>query len=216
MLCIYSDESGGGCFSLDMMVLTLTGEKKFDQLKVGDKILTVGAEHQLVFSEFFAALDQGHRRTVFLQLHTASGQILELTHHHIIFTRQHPSGVKARQVVIGDQVWVRSNDHLVLSNITKIGHITKRGWLNPGTMDGTLLVNNIWASAYANEWAGHGLIHKLFSPLRALYKLAKWFQPSIQIENSSDQKVSQHWYVMLLKFLGEFAPVSFYRIFGVA
>ncbi len=154
---------------------TIEGKKRLDQLQIGEKVLTADADKNLLFSEFFVALDQGTAKVPFYQLTTSDGHTLELSGHHIVFTKKHPSGVLSRDVSLQDQVWVVSNDQLILANVTKIALIEKQGWYDPATMAGT--VNGVWASSYANELATHKQIHSVFAPLRWIYRMSSWLPP---------------------------------------
>ncbi len=186
---------------------TSEGKKRLDQLEVGEKVLTADANKKLFFSDFFAALDKGTSKVHFYQLVTSAGHVLELSHHHIVFTKKHPNGVKAGDVSVNDQVWVTSNDQLILANVTKVAVVEKEGWYNPGTIEGTVIVNGVWASSYANELASHRQIHNAFAPLRFIYRMGGWLASlyrSPATQGSWDQGEGKHWYVLMMRHLQGF------------
>ncbi len=64
------------------------------------------------------------------------------------------AGSEIQHESLYDQAWVTSNDQLMLANITKVDVVEKKGWYAPGTIqEGTVIVNGIWASSYANQLA---------------------------------------------------------------
>ncbi len=178
-------------------------------------MLTADADGKLFFTEFFVVRYQGTAKGRFYQLVTSDGQVLEVTHHHIVFTKKHPNGVLAREISIEDQVWVTSNDQLILANVTEIAVVEKQGLYAPGTMDGTIIVNGVWASSYSNSLASHKLIHNAFAPLRWIYQMSLWLSPlykSEALEASWDPKEGKHWYLSMMKYLQRFVPENAYDL----
>lgn len=83
-----SGGSGGGrsnCFSADSLVTTVTGEKRMDQLQVGDFVLVPSAGNVLKYErvEMFYHREP-ETRTNFVVLYTKNGRKISLTGRHLL------------------------------------------------------------------------------------------------------------------------------------
>lgn len=93
--------------------------------------------------------------------------------------------IKANKVKIGDtvQVYCTKSNKLIDKEITKIENEFKRGYVAPMTQSGTILVNQIYSSCYA-EINNHYVAHVVMKPLSIWYSLRK-FISSFFIKNSN-------------------------------
>lgn len=152
--------------------------RRMEDLKIGDRVLTQGG-----FSKVFAFMDgDSDVEADFVKLMTASGAKLELTPAHIVYAHAEMRAVLADSIVEGDLLWT-----LPTSNASLAGGLTadtvisatmalRRGMYAPLTEDGSLVVDGVLASSYANvkslHWgkqelvSGHDLNRYMHEPLR--------------------------------------------------
>jgi len=119
------------------------GRVMMKDLNAGDKVLTSDGKHQMMYS-----MNHYHtsKKTVFVQIKTdlELEQPLELTHNHLLYVADNINPVPASAVQVGDIVQTLEGGKEVL----EINRITRDGFYNPLTMDGTIIVDGIIASAY--------------------------------------------------------------------
>ena len=171
-------------FPSTTMVYVYTGNpsspsmKKMEDLLIGDEILTVNAQQQLLYNPVIAFLDQGHLSpSEFIEIETENNRNLQLTPSHLIFTSESSKPVYASNVTPGNYVFTLDlNDSVQPSKVTRVGTVTAVGKFAPLTAEGTILVDGILASCYANINAEQSDIHALFAPLRFLHQVVP--QPS--------------------------------------
>lgn len=83
----------GGCFSGNSTVETPSGTKRMEEIKAGDKILTIDSDGKEVFSDVLLFLDRNTTEVrEFFELTTESGAKLTLTPSHLLYSIQ-PEGV---------------------------------------------------------------------------------------------------------------------------
>merc|ERR1719453_927999 len=114
-----------------------------------------------------------------VHLQTANGHELSLSHdHYMPFTNG--SHATAKNVQVGDSVWaLDAHGGLVESRVAKVGLRVEKGLFNPYSHSGTLVVNNVLASAHSS-WLFEGLLSEthlptvynvLLKPVRGLHNL---------------------------------------------
>jgi hypothetical protein len=104
-----------------------------------------------------------------LRLVSSTGYSIELTEGHLINIKNR-GYIRAHEVAIGDFLYADSSE----IEVTLIEKITKRGYTAPLTKSGTLLVNNILASCYA-EVKSQTVAHLAMNPISIWYDLNKFF-----------------------------------------
>ncbi|CAF1368197.1 unnamed protein product [Rotaria sordida] len=107
---------------------------------------------------------------------TDSGNEISLTEYHlipIINSNGNEQYVFAKQIKIGDYLFVLFNGKLKYSPVINITIEMKKGYYAPLTMKGTLLVNNILASCFANAYNHHSAQYYM-APFRYYYKFARF------------------------------------------
>ena len=133
----------------------------------------------------------------------SKGNRISLTGGHLINIKN-KGYIKASQVKVGDIMSVYSNDKLVDSEIIDIEMEIKQGYTAPLTHEGTILVNNVHASCYAeinNQW----IADLAMKPVKVWYKLSKYFSTS-----ESNSENGFHIYASILKqFTENFLPSLF-------
>ncbi|CAF3804608.1 unnamed protein product [Rotaria magnacalcarata] len=138
------------CFSGDSSIRLSNGENKnISYLKSGDEILTID-QSKIVSTEMIMMLDkQISTEVVFYKLITKSGHEISLTEYHLIpilNSNQNQIYLFAKQIQIGDFLYVVSNDLLNYSPVINITVEIKKGYYAPLTIKGTLLVNDVLAN----------------------------------------------------------------------
>ena len=189
-----------GCFPGAATVRLQGGAKKaVSALKVGDKVLAVGADGALAYEDvYFFGHRDGASEAEFVRLELKGGASLELTPDH--FVPVLPAGASggggfkrarmayARDVKAGDLLLVapRRGDAGAAPEaaaVARVRSVRRKGLFNPYTMGGAIVVDGVVASAHSG-WlidgaaarlrAGHLLpafFQAAFAPLRALYAL---------------------------------------------
>jgi hypothetical protein len=198
------------CFPADAMVTTTSGEQKMEDLRVGDKVLSVLASGALTFEDvyFFGHADPKAVDT-FSQLQLAGApKPLQISDKH--FVPLCPiTGSKcnygehvykyAREVVSGDHLWIAGAEGSVdLTRVEETGHVLKRGKFNPYTVGGSIVVNSVLASAHSewvlDDWVPSSVVgylpkiyQVLFAPGRLLYMLL-----GVRAADALDMNSPQH------------------------
>ncbi|XP_068740613.1 uncharacterized protein [Montipora capricornis] len=168
------------CFPSKSKVELKSGKKiSMNELDVGDLVKTYSKEGEVKFSPVITFLDQdvdykGHYYTI----STACGNEITLSEAHLIFKMTPTSYdiksdfVHASQVRPGDYVDVHSRRYGRFPEmVISISVAEQRGAFAPVTEEGTMLVDNVWVSCYA-DLADHDLADTLMTPLKRLYGLA--------------------------------------------
>jgi len=138
------DGSPDVCFS-PIATASVNGKGRImmKDLVNGDSVLTMDGSYQTMYS-----MNHYHKskETIFVQIRTnlESEQPLELSPNHLLYVADSINPVPASTVEVGDKVWTIEGGKEVL----EINMITRDGLYNPLTMDGTIVVDGIVASAY--------------------------------------------------------------------
>lgn len=185
------------------MVNLISGQRKpLSELQLGDEILTTDEKGHLTSTEVLLFLHKDLDKPATFIVIEVEGHpdSLQLTPHHLIFaTRDVLAGflpIYAYRVQVGDFVQIFVNGtQLLPSKVVNVSIQEETGVYAPLTAHGTLLVNGILTSCYANiEW--HEMAHRSFSPLRLLYSMFS-FLPEL-IGNDGI-----HWYCHFLCVLAK-------------
>uniref|UniRef100_A0A914VVA8 Hint domain-containing protein n=1 Tax=Plectus sambesii TaxID=2011161 RepID=A0A914VVA8_9BILA len=148
------------CFSADTMVATTNGEKRMDELRIGDVVRTsiaTGATFVPIVS-FLHRLPEA--KANFVRIQTDDDSVLKLTPLHLIqiatfptMSGLEPSGklVKAEDVKVGDHLFRLNNNgtKFKLVNVTRITVVSETGAFAPLTSNGYIVVNNLVASCHS-------------------------------------------------------------------
>ena len=174
-------------------------------LKIGDEVLTVDSAGKAAYSPIFL---WGHRTAnaegEFYKLSTAAGNSLVLTAGHYLYVSNSSDApiasattVSAGLAKVGEYVWVidGSSATATASRITAIEKVVDTGLYTPITLAGTIVVDGVYASSYAEEHIFTfqsmlevamdarraaaivpGILHTLLAPARQLYATfgAEW------------------------------------------
>ncbi|CAJ0939121.1 unnamed protein product, partial [Mesorhabditis belari] len=155
--------SGMKCFSGTMTVQTPDGEKFIKDLQIGDQVLSID-ENLIQYSPVIMFL---HKRddveTEFYRVQLKSGQSIELTEDHLIYTTDcHYASphnlVHAKHLTVGQCLGVK---------IVSIEMVVSEGIYAPLTSTGDIFVNNVLASCHTN-YVVKSLQQTFFSVYRSM------------------------------------------------
>ena len=180
--------SSGGCFPADATVTTDAGVKAISEVRLGDRVLAARSDGTLGFEEIYL---NTHRDAVttapYVMLRLETGRTLRLTPRHFIpvaadATAAWSSRVTkgANEVRAGDQVWSRQEDGtMTLDRVVTASTEMAVGAFNPLTMNGTIVVDGVVASAHS-DWFLDGLVpaetqawvyQTMLAPVRVAYRV---------------------------------------------
>ncbi|UJR16892.1 hypothetical protein I4U23_003790 [Adineta vaga] len=193
------------CFSGDSLIRLSNGEyKQIDQLQSGDELIT-SDQSKLISTEMIMMLDkQTSRDALFYTITTDSGHRISLTEYHlipIIDSNGNENYFFAKHVEIGDYLVVLVNETLNYSPVIDIIIEMKKGYYAPLTLTGTLFVNNVLASCFANVH-DHHLAQYFMAPFRSYYTFARFL--SIDKPFHIHQTNGIHWAVDIMWLLGRY------------
>ena len=176
-----------------------SGKKtQITDLKIGDKVLSVeSSTGKVSYSDVYA---HGHRDSESMSkyhtLTTASGKSLQLSPEHYMHVSEHgcsgsiasATTLGAKFVKLGMGAWIHSSEGMTCSPIVEIRQSEEKGLYNSFTLNGNMLVDDVYASCYVPHSdvpiesflstlmnaenvarSAPALWHTLFAPLRALY-----------------------------------------------
>jgi hypothetical protein len=187
------------CFPASALVSLYDGTKSgkqvpISEVKVGDKILSVNSSTGI--AEFSEIYFWGHKDpdTVanFYSVTTASGHSIQLSKEHYIYVSDAPGSITDAVPLtpgflkVGHSVWIYADGQMICSPIVSVSREEEKGLYAPFTLNGTVIVNGVYASSYAVPMPGFltanivsaapSIWHAMLAPVRALYlaKGAKW------------------------------------------
>ena len=148
--CGTNTPAAPSCFAgSELMTLESGAVKAMEEIQVGDRVLTVNAKGEQVFSDV-AYLPHGanQEETTFAVISTGSGRDVKMTMNHIL-----PAGacslsalpaIAASQVTVGDCVQTVSGHEQVVS----VGKTEGKGVYTVIAMEELIVVNGIVATPY--------------------------------------------------------------------
>lgn len=186
----------GSCFPADAQVMTQSGSKPMNLLKVGDKVLVVEKHGKLVFDDvYFFGHAEFHTTTEYVQLilssKTREGSpennevVLEMSEEHFVpvcpadvmsCTWKHRTYSYARDITAGCRVWVVNNiegDYVDIYTVSAAAKVNKMGKYNPYTLSGNIVVNNAVMSSHSSwifdSWVPREWISRVPDMYQALF-----------------------------------------------
>ena len=180
------------------------------QLRIGDRVRTLGPNGEAAISEVIAFL---HKETEteaeFYKLETSGGNVIVLSPQHLIFRKENStspiSAVFASEMKLENLLYISNGSAATYKAVTRISMVTEIGIYAPLTTQGTLLVDGVLVSCYAT-WPSHDAAHFAMAPLRAAYaitgawkRLASWMDWTYW--DSFQQNDGISWYALALMAL---------------
>lgn len=210
-----------GCFTANSTVQLASGEtRSLNELRIGDRVLSMDNDGQLLYSEVYMFLDRDeNQRREFIRIETEDGHAITATPSHLIYTWTTNDQFNAvdtdavnfrfaELVQIGDFVLVNINGTLEPRRVKQITQELHRGVFAPLTYKGTIVVNSIAASCYALV-EKHSLAHIGFMPMRTW----RTIEETLGLTNDIDTELPRgiHWYASALnKFKDIFLPSKWF------
>jgi hypothetical protein len=151
-------QSGTKCFPASATVVKADGSTvAITDLEIGDSVLTVDSAGKPAFSPVYL---WGHRdseiEAPFYELTTASGSITLSREHYVYVSEggvgsdiQAATTLSPDLVKVGQGLWTVTPSGSVCSPIVRISQKTEKGLFNPYTLNGSIVVNGIYASSYS-------------------------------------------------------------------
>ncbi len=140
---------------------------------------------------------------MFQIIYDSMNNSISLTNSHLIFVKDQ-GYINAGKIKIGDTLRIYSNKNLKFKDfqVKRISFDIKKGFIAPLTNQGTLLVNQIDTSCYA-EVNNHNLADIAMTPVKVWYKLSKLLGSSSSNKENEEVKVdlySSYLYKIASKF----------------
>jgi len=165
-------------------------------LVLGQRVLTL-KENQILLTPFLGWI---HKETEtdmqFFTLETQSQKIV-LSAKHVIFTKTNqiqpePVTTFADMVKVGDLLHILENNTIRWEEVVRIQTDTRTGIYAPLTSSGTILVDNILASCYA-DFLNQGVADTSFLPI----KLFPWLLDDQESQHKDGLRTYPHILMML-------------------
>ena len=198
-------------------------QKSIIELRPGDFVQAIDSDGKLISSEIvflmhknttkegslifwlrrFEFFENWFNLAMFLILSDSKNNSISLSSSHLLFTKE-AGYVNAVKVKLGDTLRHYSVDkqEFVDLKVTSIRFELKRGYTAPLTNEGTILVNNIDASCYA-EINSHTLADWSMFPMKLWYKLTKYFGGKYHVADNVDTDIYTD---LLYKFVVNYVP----------
>lgn len=164
------------CFPAISRVTLASGASiSMRQLRIGDRVRTLGTNGETADSEVIAFL---HKETEikadFLKLEIQGGYAITLSPQHLIFRKENStsaiSAVFASAIRPGDLLYTSNGTSSKYKAVTRISIVTEIGVYAPLSTQGTLLADGVLVSCYAT-WPSHDTAHFVMAPFRAAYAI---------------------------------------------
>jgi hypothetical protein len=189
LACYPAAPSGGSCFPADATVRTADGgSKAMRDVRLGDRVQVARSDGSLGYEEVYLNTHKDAAvATPYVTLTLASGRALTLSPRHFIPVAAGPAGAWGDQVVkggnevrSGDFVWSHADDgRMVLDRVVRAETRVAVGAYNPLTLNGTIVVDGVVASAHSN-WFLDGVVsadieakvyQAVLAPVRLAYRV---------------------------------------------
>ena len=146
-------------------------------LKTGDSITTI-VDGKLTPTKVLGFMFKKYGSGAYLTIHTEDGNKVSLSGTHVMFVNDYED-VLAEDVNIGDSVIVQDGDYVNKSRVVKIEAEKLDGAYVPLTEHGTLLVDGVLCSSFAN--VPHGIAQLMAAPMR-------WF-PAVFLSEEEGERL---------------------------
>ncbi|XP_050404777.1 desert hedgehog protein [Patella vulgata] len=160
------------CFPGNVLVETkLNGKKCMHNLEVGEEVKVIFEDGNIGFSEVWTmAHKDTESKACYLQIETETKR-LTISHFHFIpVTDQNNSMVvykMAKDIDIGDHLSTVESNQRKTETVIKIEEVEATGIFAPFTISGSILVNDVHASVYAE--VEPDFAHSALAPFREKY-----------------------------------------------
>ena len=181
-------ESNGGCYPGSAIIYDSNSRaRRIESLQVGDKVLVITKNDIQSDSVITFIHRQPEVVEEFLKIVTTKEKILLITADHLLFVELmgQATAIPARDVKIGDTVYVRGSHGSETDLVRSISTVYEKGAYAPVTLSGTILVNDVHTSCYfdvlSHEWS-----HRAMSIARALHYVSPSMERRISAVGEKD------------------------------
>jgi desert hedgehog protein len=176
------------CFPATATVWLEDGSQKaMRDVRLGDRIMVARADGSLGYEEVYLNTHKDSLSAApYVELALASGQSLTLSPRHFIPVAAGPAAAwadhvakGANEIAVGDFVWSRADDgRMVPDEVAAVRTTVAVGAYNPLTMNGTIVVDGVVASAHS-DWFLDGIVsadaqakvyQAILAPVRVAYR----------------------------------------------
>ena len=197
------------------------GTIRISEIKQGDFLKTYDpSARQWIFSKFVTYLHKNEQAVgKYLSIQTSGNKTLVVSPLHFVARvdkkhrtdfESHIEYVFAKNLRVNDYLMADANSELSLERVVHIETVLDAGAYAPLTESGTLLVNSLYASCYANSvW--HTLAHVIFYPIIQLSKYVNIDAITQYMDFASISSQNNHgifWYATIFRKLVYFIPFS--------
>ena len=168
---VFNAGIAGGCYPGSAFIYNSNSQaRRIESLQVGDEVLVItknGIQSDPVITFIHRQPEIVER---FLKIVTKREKILLITADHLLFVEVtgQATAIPARDVKIGDTVYVRGSHGSEKDLVQSISTVYEKGAYAPVTLSGTILVNDVHTSCYfdvlSHEWS-----HRAMSIARTLH-----------------------------------------------
>jgi MYXO-CTERM domain-containing protein len=162
-------------------------QKAMRDIRLGDRIMVARADGSLSYEEVYLNTHKDSvSATPYVELALASGRSLMLSPRHFIPVATGPAPAwaehvakGANEIAVGDIVWSRTDDgRMVPDEVAAVRTTVAVGAYNPLTMNGTIVVDGVVASAHS-DWFLDGIVsadaqtkvyQAILAPVRVAYR----------------------------------------------
>merc|ERR1712055_1132175 len=162
------------CFPGSSQVRLTTGDSR---LKAGDAIITI-MDGKLTSTKVLGFMYKKYGSGAYLTIHTEDGNKVSLSGTHVMFVNNYED-VMAENVNIGDMVIIKDGNNVTKSRVINIEAGEQEGAYVPLTEHGTLLVDGVLCSSFAN--VPHGIAQLMAAPMR-------WF-PAVFLSEEEGERL---------------------------
>ena len=168
---VLNESKHGGCYPGSAIIYNSNFRaRRIESLQVGEEVLVITKKGIQSDSVITFIHRQPEVVEEFLKIVTTKEKILLITADHLLFVELmgQATAIPARDVKIGDTVYVRGSHGSEKDLVRSISTVYEKGAYAPVTLSGTILVNDVHTSCYfdvlSHEWS-----HRAMSIARALH-----------------------------------------------
>ena len=167
----------GGCFPASATFTDKQGRRRsMYYLKIGEEVQVLTGKGIRVEPVLTYIHRQPDVMQTYLKITTTKEKILKITEDHLLFVKKNgqPTSIPARDVSIGDTVFVRGDrDTVETDTVQSISFVFEKGVYAPVTLSGTILVDDVHTSCYF-DLLSHDWSHRAMGIARAVYHVSPW------------------------------------------
>ena len=187
------------CFSGRSTVQTSNGKKvALSNVRIGEEVLVFDGK-KFIFEPIYDIIHREHVNFYpFIQLTVFNDQFnsthsIEISSKHLIFQYGKIDPVFAADVQIGDDLQLVIQSKISRGRVRQIDEILSQGFIAPLTYSGTIVVNDLVCSNYA-EARNHRLAHLAMQPYR-------WWRSIFGIKQTIGKDLN--WYTLILSYFAD-------------